>query len=68
MTRNEKIKKLANAIRAYRGVTSSPAGAVKTEWIRSPQPHKRPDIVRYLLALGRTKEQIEQDAVAIDGF
>jgi translation initiation factor 2 alpha subunit (eIF-2alpha) len=68
MTRSERIQKLSNAIKAYRGLTATPPGAVKVVWKYKPQINRRQDIVRHLLALDRSHEQIELDAKAIDAF
>lgn len=70
MTRTEKIRKLANAVKAYKGaynVTTLDEKA-RIKWLRSPQIDKRKPIVKWLLALGRTHAQIEQDAKTIDGL
>ena len=61
------LRKLGNAIRAYRGATHAAPGG-KQVWIHPPQIGRRADIVRHLLALGRTKEQINLDAMVIDSF
>ena len=72
MTRNAKIQKLANAVKAYRGantvIVNETNGTVKTKWLISPQCGKRTAIVKWLKALGRDNHQIEQDAIQIDGF
>ena len=61
---------MANAVKMYRGSTHSItiAGKPVVKWIRGPQVHRRPAIVKWLLALGRTHDQINLDAVEIDGF
>ena len=71
MTRTEKINKLSNAIKDYRGVFEAQTG----KWIRPPQVHKRSAITKWLLALRRStlseksaREQVCADAKAIDGF
>jgi len=46
MTRAKKIMKLGNAIRNFRGAVCNGS------WIRSPQPHRARDVVRWLAALG----------------
>jgi len=67
MTRSERIKKLANAIKAYRG-TTVPAPGGKTKWLRAPQLARRSDITRHLLALGCSQDEVELDAMMIDSF
>ena len=71
MTRNERIHKLANAIKEYRGTYDPRTG----KWIWPPKIQKRPAIVKHLRALRErslpTKAAIAQvadDARAIDGF
>lgn len=64
MTRSERKQKLANAIKQYRGAYDVKSG----KWIIAPEIKKRRQIVDWLLKLGRTHDQIEADAVAIDGF
>ena len=70
MTRSQKLRKLALAVKAYKGaynaVVVGDQAAVR--WIRSPQHDKRMAIVRWLTALGRTHDQIDRDARAIDGL
>jgi len=67
MTRSQRISKLSNAIKAYRG-RHVPAPGGKRKWLHSPQLARRADIVRHLVELGRTQEQIELDAMMIDSF
>lgn len=66
MTMAERIQKLGRAIKRYRGSTRGSGENVV--WVRGPQVARRGDIVRHLLALGRSKEQINADGRAIDGF
>jgi hypothetical protein len=68
MTRSQRIQKLANAIKAYRGLSLTPVGAVEVKCKYKPQINRRADIVRHLLELGRTHEEIEVDAQTIDSF
>jgi hypothetical protein len=71
MTRSERINKLGNAIKLYRGIYNSETG----KWIRPPQPNKRADVERWLntLRIGKyyhhpDKEQVVKDLARIDGF
>ena len=71
MTRNERIQKLANAIRAYRG-SYNPATGI---WSSQPQPARREAILQHLRELRRrslpnlvANEQVPKDMAAIDGF
>ena len=64
MTRSEKLNKLGNAVKAYRG-SYDPASK---RWIFPPNPAKRKNIVAWLTRLGRNHAQIESDALKIDGF
>ena len=48
MTRNEKINKLARAVREYRGVYI----VATRKWKRLPKPKAFPRVERWLLALG----------------
>ena len=68
MTRTERIKKLANAVKAYRGACHvvTLGGDAAAKWIRAPQPDRRFEVVKWLNRLGRTPEQINADAVAIE--
>jgi len=70
MSRAEKIQKLSNAVKSYRGIATPIVGPNKVlvRWTIEPQPDKQKVIVGWLLDLGRTHEQIEADAKAIDGF
>lgn len=52
MTRAEKIAKLANAIRAYRGMTKTPAGANEVKWHIPPNPDKLEAILTWTGRLG----------------
>jgi hypothetical protein len=64
MTRTERIRKLANAIKAFKGKTSSPAGAVKVVWKIPPQPVKASVVLDHLIKLGfdeaRANQKLEQ--------
>jgi len=67
MSRADRIRKLSNAIKAYRGVNRMPPiGGVGPVWEHSPQPARRDDIVRHLTALGISP--IESALKTIDGF
>lgn len=68
MTRSEKIKKLANAIRVYRGATSSQPGAIKVVWAYTPQPHKLKRIRELLGLLQYDLEEQDYFIKQIDGF
>lgn len=48
MSKNEKLHKLANAIREYRGARSEAHG----KWIRPPNPAARGRVERWLGELG----------------
>jgi hypothetical protein len=48
MTRNQKLTKLGNAIREYRGVYSAHTG----KWRRPPKPEKVEGILKWLERLG----------------
>jgi hypothetical protein len=63
MTRCERIKKLANAVKAYRGSYNPRTG----KWISPPQLHRRDDVVKWLKSL-RTEEQIWDDLKQIVAF
>jgi hypothetical protein len=62
MTRTERIRKLANAVKEYRGVFH----ANSRKWIRAPKPSKRTDIIRWLRALGVT--DLQPHLASVDGF
>ena len=71
MTRSERIHKLANAIKCYRGSYHPQT----KKWISAPQPHKRADIIKWLESLrqfkhitGIDQDQIQKDLASIDGF
>lgn len=71
MTRNERIRKIANAVKAYRGSYNEKTG----KWFRSPQPAKRQAIVKHLIELYRphmsdaqAKDRIQLDAMMIEAF
>lgn len=48
MTKTEKLRKLGNAIREYRGAFNPASG----KWIRSPKPNKVERILYWLELLG----------------
>ena len=48
MSRADKIKKLANAIREYRGLREPGTG----RWIATPKPDAGPRVVKWLTELG----------------
>lgn len=48
MTKEQKKKKLGNAVRAYRGSTNGVGGS----WIRLPEVTKAPHVVRWCWELG----------------
>lgn len=52
MNRNEKISKLANAIRRYRGISQPIQPGKPVEWIVSPKIADRAFVVRWLTELG----------------
>ena len=52
------------AIMNYRGQNDPKTG----QWKFPPQPAERKNIVKLLFEIGRTKAQINQDAVKIDAF
>jgi hypothetical protein len=62
MSRAEKIIKLGNAIRSFRG------SAFRTKWIRSPQPHRAHNVVKWLHALGHQPELIKAEMELICAF
>lgn len=62
MSRAEKIKKLGNAIRAFRGSTFG------KKWIRTPQPHRAHQVVKWLDALGHQPELIKAEMERICAF
>jgi hypothetical protein len=68
MTRTERLRKLRNAVIAYRGITNQMPGSMKVKWLIPPNPHKRKNIVTWLTHLGCTHSEIEAHAVLIDGF
>jgi len=69
MTRAEKIQKLANAIRAFRGLREAGVSADKPgTWILPPQRHKAHAVVRWLDRLGFTPDQIRAEMEKIVGF
>ena len=48
MSRDERINKLANAVREYRGVTDARTGA----WVQTPKPKAELRVARWLEELG----------------
>lgn len=60
MTRPERIQKLANAIKEFRGAYDSRTG----KWIRTPKPHAITRVYKWLDALGLPASDIEK----IQGF
>lgn len=62
MSRAEKIRKLANAIREYRGLNRG------GQWIQHPRPHKAHSIVKWLDALGHHPELIRAEMELIQAF
>ena len=52
MSRADKIKKLANAIREFHGLTATPPGAIRVKWICTPKPAAGIRVVKWLTALG----------------
>lgn len=65
MTRTEKVKKLANAIREYRGASSTPADADNVLWKYPPKPSA---VTRVKAWLERLKLDIADSMKRIDGF
>lgn len=67
MTRSEKIHKLSNAIRSYRGRTSTPAGTPndQVKWVTPPKPKELERVKIWLTRLGLN---VEDSVKAIDGF
>lgn len=67
MTRTERIHKLANAIREYRGRTSTPAGTPPDEvrWVTPPKPMLRQRVVD---CLKRLNLDVTASMEAIDAF
>ncbi len=50
--RQKTIKKLANAIRAYRGATGGRRSGGGVVWVRTPQQARLGDVQRHAAALG----------------
>ena len=61
MSKNEKLHKLANAIREYRGARNAAHG----KWIRPPKPVARRRVERWLGELGL---DVAGSMVRIDAF
>lgn len=67
MNHETKIRKLANAVRAYRGIGEISGGKIQ-KWHSPPQPDKQKRI-RELLALLRFDGEEQENAIKkIDGF
>ena len=64
MTRTERINKLANAIKAYRGSYNPET----KKWIRPPQPDKRANVIKWLHSLAHHPNVITAELNIIDGF
>lgn len=64
MTRSEKITKLANAIREYRG--SYVPNSEPRKWIRHPKPGAKERVLQWLERLG-VKDKIAA-MQSVDGF
>lgn len=62
MNRNEKIKKLANAVREFRGSYVPSTG----QWIRTPKPDKKERVIFWLQQLHR--EDVPKDFALICNF
>lgn len=64
MNHNEKVAKLGNAIREYRGSYDS-----KTKkWIRPENKGALTRVKTWLSRIGRSQDQIPKDVERIDGF
>lgn len=61
MTRGQRLSKLGNAIREYRGRYYESTG----KWIQRPKPTVRPKIEKWLKSLGL---DVDESMKAIDGF
>jgi hypothetical protein len=61
MSRNERIKKLANAIREYRGRWHPQ----RKKWVETPNPARRAGVIRWAGELGLSQEMVLLNA---DGF
>lgn len=66
MTRTEKVMKLGNAIRDYRGahINNSDPHADKV-WIYPPKPMEKPRVIR---AIQRLNLNVPETLMLIDGF
>lgn len=67
MTRSEKVRKLANAIRDYRGITSTPVNtpADEVKWKKAPHQNDLPRVFKWLTSLGLDATSAVKE---IDGF
>jgi hypothetical protein len=68
MNHATKIRKLANAIRAYRGIGELGDSGTIVKWHNSPQPDKLKRIRELLGLLRFDKEEQENAIKKIDGF
>lgn len=67
MNKAEKIRKLGNAVRSYRGrFWNLPEGKIK--WVETPQPHKMKRILELLALLQFDQEEQDSAVFRIDGF
>lgn len=64
MNRHQKLKKLAAAIREYRGIFS----LLKQKWIKPPNPGASDRVVLWLGRIGQDEAEIAESLKAIDGF
>lgn len=68
MSRADKIRKLCNAIRMYRGATATAPDADKVKWVRTPQPSQLNKIEELLMALGLNTDERGIAIGEIDAF
>lgn len=61
MTRSDRIRKLANAVKEYRGRFHTPTG----KWLQPPKPDAKERIVHWLTILNL---DVESNLKLIDGF
>lgn len=71
MTRSERINKLGNAIKIYRGIYNPESG----KWIRPPRPQERENVIKWLRTLcrfehvyGVDEALVQQHLKRIEGF
>ena len=58
MNLNEKIRKLANAVKAYRGISDHrPDSSGKIHWRTTPKPASQPQVVKWIEKLGLDPEK-----------